>query len=65
MYTFTVEKITSFGKDYLMTTTYKDGVMISCVPELVESINVQKQLSICIGVKSLMEQKIQALKNIQ
>ena len=64
MYTFRVEKITSFGKDYLVTTTFKDGVIISCVHEWIDNINKAKELSFCNSMKSLMEQKIQALKNL-
>jgi hypothetical protein len=64
MYQATVNKESKLGIDYLVTTIYKDGVVLKCTYEQIKAINVLEQTNNYTLMKSIAEQKLNHLKNI-
>lgn len=64
MYSSTVSNISVLGIDYLETTIFFDGVIISRINEPLDKIEKFKQQQIFTFLKSFADNKLSALNNI-
>ena len=65
MYTSTVEKISKFGIDYIVTMIFKDGVLVgNPLYQKISEVNLQKEIEANELLNKLSSQKLAILKNI-